>query len=202
MGALFHGENMKHVMVDLETLGTSADAVIMSIGAVRFDLETGDIDDLGFYASVSVDSNLELKRRVSEDTLLWWLKQSPAAQKVFHEPKIELPEALADFSDWLGTDDNYMWSNGADFDLPMIAHAYTQARIEVPWKFWNSRCMRTYKNLPGAKNIKFDAEGVKHNALSDAVNQARQVQLIHAALFSKTTSAGVPSKPAQRKTTK
>jgi 3' exoribonuclease, RNase T-like len=199
MGALFYGANMKHVMVDLETLGTSADAVIMSIGAVRFDLETAEIDDLGFYASVSVDSNLALKRRVSEDTLLWWLKQSPDAQKVFHEPKIELSEALSDLSDWLGTDGNFMWSNGADFDLPMVAHAYTQAQIEVPWKFWNSRCVRTYKNLPGAKDVKFATEGVKHNALSDAVNQARQVQAIHAALFSKTTAQ---QKPLQKKTTK
>ena len=50
---------MKDVMVDLETLATSADAVILSIGAVRFDLETGEIDDAGFYASISVESNLD-----------------------------------------------------------------------------------------------------------------------------------------------
>ena len=31
---------MKHVMCDLETMGTIASAVILSIGAVRFDLDT------------------------------------------------------------------------------------------------------------------------------------------------------------------
>jgi hypothetical protein len=86
-------------------------------------------------------------------------------------------------SDWIGTSDYEVWSNGADFDLPMLAHAYSQVQVETPWKFWNSRCVRTYKNLPGAKGAKFPATGVKHNALSDAVNQTKQVQAIFALLF-------------------
>jgi hypothetical protein len=174
---------MKHIMVDLETMGTTASAVILSIGAVRFDLESDKIDGNGFYASVSIESNLDLGRRIQEDTLLWWLKQPAAALNVFHEEKVELSSALEDFSDWISTDDHFMWSNGADFDLPMLAHAYSQVGIEAPWKFWNNRCFRTYKNLPGAKNIRIDATGVKHNALSDAYQQAQTVQAIHKALF-------------------
>lgn len=180
---------MKHIMVDLETLGTTADAVIMSIGAVKFDLESGKISNEAFYASISVDSNLEYKRRISEDTLLWWLKQPAAAQAVFHEEKLHLATAMEDFSDWIGTNDYNMWSNGADFDLPMLAHAYTQLQMAVPWKFWNSNCHRTYKKLPGAKAVKFEASGVKHNALSDAHNQAVQLCAIHKALFKPTTKA-------------
>ena len=78
---------MKHVMIDLETLGTKADSVIISIGAVKFDLDSEQMDDNGFYASVSIDSNLERGRKIDEDTLLWWLQQSTDAQAVFHEPK-------------------------------------------------------------------------------------------------------------------
>ena len=179
---------MKHIMLDLETLGTRADAVILSLGAVKFDLTSGKIDDQGFYASISIDSNQELGRHIQEDTLLWWLKQDIAAQSVFHEEKIALPQALEDFSDWVGTDDYEVWSNGADFDLPMLAHAYNQVQLETPWKFWNSRCFRTYKNLPGAKDIRAPALGVKHNALSDAYQQAQTVCTIHAALFGGTTT--------------
>lgn len=174
---------MNHVMCDLETLGTTADAVILSIGAVKFDLATGDIDNDGFYRSVSIESNFDLKRRFSEDTLLWWLKQPVAAQSVFHEAKETLETALIEFSDWLGNDEHEMWSNGADFDLPMLAHAYTQLGIEIPWRFWNSRCYRTYKNLPGAKDIRVPPLGVKHNALSDAYQQAQTVSAIHRQLF-------------------
>lgn len=175
----------KQIMVDNETLGVTADAVILSIGAVRFDLATGMIDDEGFYTSISIESNLELGRRVQEDTLLWWLKQTAAAQQVFFEPKETLGNALIQLSDWIGTDDCEVWSNGADFDLPMLAHAFTQCRIELPWKHWNSRCFRTYKNLPGAQAVKSATPGVKHNALSDAVAQAQQACAIHKALFSK-----------------
>lgn len=174
---------MTHVMVDNETLATTADAVILSIGAVKFDPATGEIDNDGFYCSISIESNLEMKRRISEDTLLWWLKQDVAAQQVFHEKKETLETALIEFSDWLGDDKATMWSNGADFDIPMLAHAYTQFGIEVPWKFFNSRCYRTYKNLPGAKDIRVPALGVKHNALSDAYQQAQTLSAIHRQLF-------------------
>ncbi|NQW82286.1 MAG: 3'-5' exoribonuclease, partial [Polaromonas sp.] len=63
-------------MVDLETLGTVADAVILSIGAVKFDLDSDAIDDDGFYASISIESNQETGRRIQEDTLIWWMGQS------------------------------------------------------------------------------------------------------------------------------
>lgn len=169
-------------MIDLETLGTRADSVIMSIGAVRFDIDSDVIDDAAFYASVSIDSNLERRRVIQEDTMIWWLKQSAAAQKVFHEPKQDLQSSLEELADWLGTPDSFVWSNGADFDLPMLAHAYGTMGMDVPWKFWNSRCVRTFKSLSAAKGITSDYNGVSHNALDDAIKQASFVQKIHAAL--------------------
>lgn len=177
---------MRHIMVDIETLGTAADAVILSIGAVRFDLDSDKIGDEGFYASVSIESNLDWKRRIQEDTLLWWLKQTPASQNVFHEPKTTLDVALSDFSDWMAdTPDAFVWSMGADFDLPMMAHAYRTMSMDVPWKFWNSRCARTYKTLPQAKSIKIARAGTHHNALDDAVYQAQLVQAIQQELRGK-----------------
>lgn len=173
------------IMLDHETLGTTADSVIMSIGAVKFNLETGEIEPEGFYASVSIDSNLERGRRIQEDTLIWWMRQGPEAQGVFHEEKLALAPALEQFSDWVGTRDFTVWSNGADFDIPMLAHAYKQHQMETPWEFWNTRCFRTYKNLPGAKAIKVPFAGVKHNALADAYHQAQVACEIYKALFAK-----------------
>ncbi len=167
-------------MIDLETLGTVADAVILSIGAVRFDLDSDALDDAGFYASVSIESNLDFSRRIQEDTHIWWLKQSAAAQKVFHEPKETLDTALAEFAEWFGSDKALVWSNGADFDIPMLAHAFTQAKMDVPWKFWNARCFRTFKNLPHAKDVNTPRTGTHHNALQDAVYQAQYAQAIQA----------------------
>ena len=85
-------------------------------------------------------------------------------------------------SDWLGDDKSFMWSNGADFDLPMLAHAYASYGMTVPWEFWNSRCVRTYRSLPGAKSVPKVEPLVAHNALHDAVAQARHMQRIQAML--------------------
>src|SRR5680860_1209460 len=118
---------MKHVMIDLETLATTADAVILSIGAVRFDLETGDVGQDYFYRSISIESNLGTGRRISESTLKWWMKQSAEAQQVFHdEEKHCLLAALLDLRRWFNGTESIVWSNGADFDLPILTHACTQ----------------------------------------------------------------------------
>lgn len=191
-------KDLKDLMIDLETLATTADAVIMSIGAVPFDLEAGTVSEEGYYVSVSVESNLDYRRRISEDTLIWWMKQEAAARNVFMEPKIALPEALIGLSEFIGDNSPRVWSNGADFDVPMLAHAFTQQNMEVPWNRWDSRCFRTYKNLPGAKTVPAPASGVKHNALSDAYNQAQHVVAIHKALFSPTPVTKTTSKKVKQ----
>jgi hypothetical protein len=178
---------MNHVMLDLETLGTKADAVILSIGAVKFDLETGKMDDDGFYASVSVDSNLALGRKISENTLIWWMNQSKKAQAVFHEPKQTLETALLSMIEWLGHNKRCIWSNGADFDIPMLAHAYDQLGHEPPWEYWNSRCVRTYKSLPAAASVPKPVND--HNALRDAVNQADYVMRVYAVMTARKVAA-------------
>lgn len=177
----------KDVMVDLETLGTTADAVIMSIGAVKFNIDTDEIDDAGFYASISIDSNLDKGRRIDEDTLVWWMSQSPQAQAVFREPKENLAAALDGLAAWFGNDEKLnVWSNGADFDIPMLAHAYRQHDWLTPWKFWNSKCFRTWKGLPAAKKVNYQKVGVTHNALTDAINQAKHAQAIYAVMVGTT----------------
>ncbi|WP_025915471.1 3'-5' exonuclease [Herminiimonas sp. CN] len=163
------------IMFDLETLGTRADAVILSIGAVKFNPDTGKIGDDAFYASVSIDSNTEAGRHISEDALLWWFKQSAEAQQVFREPKVVLGVALDDLAAWIDHEDYQVWSNGADFDIPMLAHAYSTHGLIVPWKFYNTNCYRTFKKLPFAKNAAKLTNALKHNALTDAIHQAQQL---------------------------
>lgn len=173
------------IMIDLETLGTTADAAILSIGAVQFNLETG-VTNIGadtFYRVVSFDS--QPNRALSRDTLGWWMQQSPEALSVFsHQPKFALEYVLREFSAWAHQIGSVTaWSNGADFDLPMLTHAFEQHGIKPAWAPYNGRCYRTYKNLPGARSVKVTRRGEHHNALDDAIYQAEHVCAIHAALF-------------------
>jgi hypothetical protein len=179
------------LMIDIETLDTRNSAVILSIGAVKFDLDKGVIDEEGFYASINVDSCLELGRTISESTLLFWLKQPTEAQVVFHEPKMHLRDALEGFTDWLSHMKRRPWGNGPTFDLAKMTHAYESVGWTAPWDFWNERCVRTYRDLPGAKAIPKVKPAVAHHALHDAYAQAQHVIQIHAALFGAKTTAKV-----------
>ena len=191
---------MNDIMVDLETMATTADAAIVSIGAVKFDLSSDRVSDEGFYASISLQSNMDYHRAISEDTFQWWLKQAvdnPKSVGVFHEHKQGIDDALAAFALWCADGvedereasiimkDRRVWSNGANFDEPILAHALTHCRLPIPWKFWNVRCVRTWKNLPGAKDVVVPRVGVHHNALADALTQAALVQAIYRKLFIK-----------------
>jgi len=66
-----------------------------------------------------------------------------------------------------------VWGNGADFDLPILAAAYKAAGGPPPWKPYNGRCYRTLKNL--APSIKLERQGTHHQALDDAVCQAKHL---------------------------
>jgi hypothetical protein len=174
----------KNIMLDLETLSTRVDGAILSIGAVKFDLEKGKIDDKGFYSSVSIDSNVEANRHISESTLLWWMDQGEDAKRLFKEAKVVLSESLDNFRDWVGRDDCAIWGNGSDFDVAMLAHAFNTHGLDTPWKFFNVRCFRTFKNLPGAPRCA-EPPLIKHHALHDALSQAKHALAIQAALFGK-----------------
>ena len=91
----------EHIMIDLETLSSRHDALILSIGAVAFNEE--EIFEPGFYAAISIDSQVEkYGRHISDDTVAWWGKQSPEARKVLTDKKaIELPKALKALSEYL-----------------------------------------------------------------------------------------------------
>ncbi|EMK7880481.1 3'-5' exoribonuclease, partial [Escherichia coli] len=65
-----------HLMIDLKTMGKNPDAPIISIGAIFFDPQTGD---MGPEFSKTID--LETAGGVIDrDTIKWWLKQSREAQ--------------------------------------------------------------------------------------------------------------------------
>lgn len=50
---------MKHIMLDIETMGNQSYSSILSIGAVKFDLNTGETGD-EFYTTIDLKSCLDL----------------------------------------------------------------------------------------------------------------------------------------------
>ena len=175
------------VMADLETLGTNSFAVILSIGAVKFD-PFGDPEAEDAYDTfhVYVDPASCVMHGLSMDTstVMWWLAQSKESQTYQTEAKrIGLPEALAEFSKWFGDKSLPLWGNGATFDNVILGNAYRACGMEQPWKFWDDRCYRTVKDL--APEIEIERLGTHHNAVHDAMSQARHLQFVYKKLFGK-----------------
>lgn len=173
---------MKHVMLDLETLGSSAGCAILSIGAVLFDptdpKSLEDIrEDAKFYRVIDLKSCLDKGLRVDADTFYWWLEQSDAARKAIlaYRNLRNLDDSLVEFAKWyqrMGAE--YLWSHGANFDVPVLEAAYRQLGFHcVPWDFRRVRDTRTLFSLVDEKVRKSSPN--QHHALFDAVDQARAV---------------------------
>ena len=166
---------MKHVMIDLETLDTAATAAIVSIGAVFFDPDHNELGDT-FYRTIDVASVLGHGFSVSGDTLKWWLQQSDAARSMFASGS-DVGTVLDELAAFLGSEgkpeDLKVWGNGAAFDNVILSNAFTATKRATPWRFWNDRCYRTVKALH--PEVPFVREGTHHNALDDAISQAKHL---------------------------
>lgn len=165
-------------MIDLETMGIRPSSAIVSIGAVAFDeLEI----KASFYTAISLTSSTSLGLTTDQSTVNWWMKQSPEARAAWQtEDAPNLSDALAKFCAWVreqGLPSQIKpWGNGSDFDLVLLNSSFGALGASAPWKFYNHRCFRTVKNL--LQTPEPVRQGVHHNALDDAIHQARHLQCI------------------------
>lgn len=176
---------MNHVMLDIETMGKGSYAAIISIGAVKFDptqsVTPATADT--FHARVSLESSMKAGLRVDASTVMWWLHpdMADARMELRFGAELELDEALLGFSQWYGEDDSLpVWGNGATFDNVIVSNAYQACGLERPWSYKADRCFRTLRAL--APHVVRPEHGTKHDALDDAVAQAKWVAEIMRAL--------------------
>lgn len=170
---------MTDLMIDLETLGTSSDAVVISIGAVFFDPAQGSLG-VSFHLAFAIEDQIKLGREISADTLKWWMGQSDAAKKVFHEKATPTREVLTVFGQWIAANSKnaHVWGNGSSFDISILESLFCQYEIAIPWNYNKVMDLRTFKRFVGGGEA-VKKSGTEHNALQDAINQANYV-LIHA----------------------
>lgn len=177
-----------HVMVDLETMGKKHNAPIVAIGAVVFDPATGSIGE-SFYKVVCLESSVNWGAVIDPSTVIWWLRQSSEARSaIVNDDAIPLQDALLQFREFVsdnvagGSKKAQVWGNGASFDNSILRSSYDCIAEDYPWEYWNDRDVRTMVELGQA--ISFDPkttipfEGSRHNALANAIHQARYVSAI------------------------
>lgn len=182
----------KHLMIDIETMGTDRKAPVLAIGAVPFQLhrEHCAIAPSGHHWEIrlTLEANEQIGRRANPATVEWWLRQSDAARAaLLAEPRCD---SATDFAvEFLRRIENdpvldlgelHLWAKPPQFDIVILQDFLDDALpafSEWPAPQRLERDSRPLIDLAKAMgwNDCFPAPVVEHGALSDAVEQAEQV---------------------------
>ncbi|EOC9972485.1 3'-5' exoribonuclease, partial [Escherichia coli] len=121
-----------HMMIDLETMGKNPDAPLISIGAIFFDPQTGDMGP-EFSKTIDMDTAGGV---IDRGTIKWWLKQSREAQSAILTDEIPLDDALLQLREFIDENSGeffvQVWGNGANFDNTILRRSYERQGIPCP----------------------------------------------------------------------
>jgi len=173
---------MKDMMIDIETLGSGPNSVIVSIGAVMFDIKSsGILSYRPSYSSCIIDPKEQqsLGMTIDASTVLWWLDQSKEAQNATFKGVISpFKETLETLSNFIHTHQpNTIWANSPSFDLVILRNAYAKAGMLVPWNYSIERDVRTLVSITKTDKVPFT--GIQHSALDDCLNQIERCQMAY-----------------------
>src|SRR5579859_7291326 len=107
-------------MIDLETLNTTPDAVVLSIAATEFypfeDLHTENPRTVETF-SLLINIDNQDNRTISEDTVAWWARQDQEVQDRMFSPdnRVDFAVALDQLTKFVWQKDR-IWSQGS-FDI-------------------------------------------------------------------------------------
>lgn len=177
--------NQVHVMADLETLGRKPGCVVLSIGAVRFDPLAPMDSPLNeqFHVRLEVEEQERLGLRVEAETALWWMDQGEAAQHLLKLSVTPHLSRVLNLFRGFCAGSTTLWSNPPRFDVEILESLHTAAGVGFPYPHYqvaDLRGLREAARLLGLPDHKEPNEK-QHDALSDAIAQARTVQRLMAA---------------------
>lgn len=191
-----------HAMVDIETLATDPNAVVVSIGVAIYD----PADDVrmkpvatGHYV-INPTEQIIKGRSIDPKAVKFWSEQSAKAIESITVPgddgvfsageALETIRSLFDSFNVVG-----VWGNGSDFDNVIVNNLCRTLGIPEVIHYRKSRCYRTLRAMFGNlidDDGQQDRAAVHHNALQDALYQMRQHKRMHAALSQRGLLAREP----------
>lgn len=171
------GYNQDMIMIDIETLSTKVNSVVVSVAAIRFNMKnkfSENVHDYDtFYMRVDPKSCRQYGCVIDSDTMKWW-KQQPleSQQEVFDlNNRHHIKHVLSKLIDWVGNDTSIrVFANSPHFDISILDYLYSKCKMKSPWKYWNVRCTRTIYELGGV-NLNKISNRYKHHSLYDCLKQ-------------------------------
>lgn len=168
-----------HIMIDLETMGSTPNGAIAQIGYAVFDADDADADIIEARSlNVDIASSMKAGMPLDASTIKWWLEQSEAARKGLFDPK---PMTLMNAIGALG--EAYRlhkpvatWAYPTSFDIAILEAAHKYIGFEVPWHY---RTVRDARTLIAQVIDRSELDGLSvsgatvHDGRNDCINQIR-----------------------------
>lgn len=175
---------MKHVMIDIETMGPAPDGAVIAIGLAEFDPKSNQIGKT-LEVRCTFDAMRQINRKFDPDTVEWWMQQSKEAQdQLFLEPRHTQAHTMCQDVHAFLYDVHHnhskigLWAKGPNFDLTICRDLFDSASVAWPYSYGKEYCVRTMLMIAKANgwtDILEMENKLKHGALSDAIHQAKQV---------------------------
>lgn len=172
---------MTDIMLDLETTGTRSNySGILQIAAIKFNIDTGEVDPNVFDRYPSMLPN----RFWDDGAREFWGKFPKVLHSIIARQEEYAPvyEDLAYFVSGHPKPLRF-WAKPTTFDWPMLASHYEQLGQSMPFHYRMVRDVNTYiaachdrrADHVDMKHVEDAHKGVTHNALSDCVLQIKMV---------------------------
>ena len=176
------------ISLDIETLSTNKNAVVLAIGATTISLDGSP--EKTFYARLDPQEQIDMGRHVSASTIRWWMQQSNAAQvTTFDGVTVKAATALELLTAWLAEEGSPpIYTNGPAFDAAILESLAEDLKMRAPWSHRQNRDLRTVEESILLTSDEFLHERfyarkervysnmVAHNALDDAKAQGEIVK--------------------------
>ena len=178
----------QHIMIDLETLATTINANVLTIGAIRFD-PNADYSDWKwgefpkiqtFYRRVDPESGSKIGLINDDETIAWWSQQSQEVrdESFSEEDRYPIDQVMKEFYKFC-LPGKYFWAQGVAFDTVICEQIFKKLKRGAPWMFYNLRDTRTLfdlkdANMPSARH---------HHALFDCWRQIVGVQNVYRQIY-------------------
>jgi len=167
-------------MIDIETLSTKPNSLILTIGAIKFkkNTEFPELKNMEtFYKRIDKKSCEKLGMDIDPRTIEWWKSQNDKTYyEAFENPdRIDIKDALIELSKFLKGHKN-IWANSPNFDIVILENAYNCCNLDIPWKFWNLRDTRTVYDLASIRLHEFSDKEGNHNSLNDCYSQIKALK--------------------------
>lgn len=165
------------ISLDLETLSTHKNAVVVSIGASTVSMHT-DAEQT-FCVFPNVQEQIDMGRHVSADTLRWWMQQDRVVQlNTFNGEETDVRTALQMLRGWMiGHGTPPVWTKGPAFDGAIIDSLAEDVGLPSPIMYRKHRDVRTIEDA-----VENSGDPELHMRLLDAQHKAREGRLAHDAV--------------------